>query len=309
MIRVDRLFNPSQAGVILVIVLWVLVLLSLIATSLAVGGRSFSRQALNAEEGVRAAMAADAGLGWALWHIQLPGGGGWLADGDVRELVLAGVQIKTALFDESGKVDLNSAPTELLDALLASLMTDSRQRAALVAAIEDWRDPDDLVRLNGAEVDDYLAAGRVEGPANRPFQTLVELRQVLGMEEPVFQGLSPSLTLVTRSRTINPQVAPFDVLMALPNASTGVVEAYIEQRREAWADGLPVPELPFDAAPYVGNGRTGVHYLVYTEARLGTRSRALKAVRLQRRGARLELESEVALPPPGRVFSEQEAGL
>ncbi len=305
MIHVDRLSESFQTGVILVIVLWVLVLLSLIATSLAVGGRSFSRQALNAEEGVRASLAADAGLSWALWHIQLPGGGGWLADGDVRELSLGDVSIHVALFDESGKLDLNTAPTELMDALLSPLLADSRQRTELVAAIEDWRDSDDLVRLNGAEIDEYLAAGRSVGPANRLFQSLGELRQVLGMNEQLFQALAPNLTLVTRSRTINPQIAPFDVLMTLPNASETLVEDYIRQRREAWANGQPVPPLPFDAAPYLGNGRTGVHYLVQTEARLGTHTRILKAFRLQRRGARIELDSQVEQPPSDQGLIER----
>ena len=33
----------------------------------------------------------------------------------------------------------------------------------------DWRDKDELERVNGAEEDAYLAAGLQIGPANRPF--------------------------------------------------------------------------------------------------------------------------------------------
>lgn len=288
-------FHKVSRGVILVTVLWVLVLLSLIASNLSLGSRSFSRQVFNAEQGTRAALAADAGISWALWSLQQPGMAGWLADGEAHRMMLDEFEIVVVLQDESGKLDLNAAPSELLDALLVPMLEDSRQRAALVAAIEDWRDSDDLVRLNGAEIEQYQAAGRDIGPANRAFENLSELQGVLGMTPEIYRALAQQLTLVTRSRTINPRVAPFAVLMALPNASRGVVRDYIEQRREAWRDGLPQPELPFDAEPYVGERRSGVYFRVYVEARLALHTRVHRAAQLMRQGARIQLESVPAL--------------
>ncbi len=292
--RTGRKYPPQ--GVILVTVLWVLVLLGLIATNLSLGSRSFSRQTFNAEQGTRAGLAADAGISWAQWNLQQPSSSGWLADGAVHWMWLEDVQVGVRLQDESGKLDLNAAPTELLDALLVPVLEDSLQRAQLVAAIEDWRDSDDLVRLNGAEIEQYQNAGREEGPGNRPFQTLEELRQVLGMTPEVYRYLLPHLTLMTRVRTINPKVAAFEVLMALPNANEGVVNDYIEQRRNAWEEGLPFPELPFDAAPYTDERRSGLHYRVDVEARLGKQVRLRRAARLMRQGARMQLTPERPLP-------------
>ncbi|MBV0934275.1 type II secretion system minor pseudopilin [Marinobacterium weihaiense] len=293
---VSRKHRPRRSrGIVLVTVLWVLVLLGLMATNLSLGSRSFSRQVFNAEQGTQARLAADAGISWALWSLQQPGQAGWLADGGARQMQLDDTDVTVRLQDESGKLDLNAAPSELLDALLQPWLADSRQRAALVAAIEDWRDSDDLVRLNGAEAEAYEQAGRITGPGNRPFERLSELQGVLGMTPALYQALLPSLTLATRSRTVNPQVAPHAVLMALPGASDGVVRGYIRQRREAWQEGLPQPELPFDASPYVSDRRGGVHYRVDIQARRAGRITSYRAVALTRRGAQLQLESLPAL--------------
>ncbi len=277
--------GPGQRGVVLVTVLWMLVLLSLMATGISLGGRSFVRQTLNIEQGYRAALAADAGISWALWSLQPGPQGRWLADGSEHELQLGEARVRVALFDESGKLDLNLAPSELLDALLEPAIADSRQRAALVAAIEDWRDSDDLVRLNGAEEAEYLAAGRDKGPANRPFRDLIELAEVLGMNERIYRSIVPSLTLSSGVRTINPQVAPYAVLMALPNASDGVVRSFIEARRSAWDSALPAPPLPFDAAPYVSERGAGRNFTALSEAQLGRWTRVRHGVLIERRAS------------------------
>jgi hypothetical protein len=52
----------------------------------------------------------------------------------------------------------------------------------LAARIVDWRDVDDAAGLHGAERAEYRQAGRSSGPRNGPFETVAELRQVLGAE-------------------------------------------------------------------------------------------------------------------------------
>lgn len=300
-----------ETGVVLVTVLWVLVLLSLIATNLSFGGRSFARQTMNTEQGVKGALAAQAGITWAQWSLLQPsptgkGQGYWLADGSMHRMQVGEAEVSVALYDESGKLDINAIPTELLDALLEPVVEDSSARAELVAAIEDWRDTDDLVRLNGAEENEYLKAGRTEGPANRPFSELSELAEVLGMTERVYRHIQPHLTVMTRARTLNPQVASFEVLMTLPNASEGVVQSYIEERRSAWDNALPLPELPFDAAPYVDSRRAGQFFLVVTEASIGPYTQIRQGARIQRRGNTTRLLREQVLQPEKQASDETE---
>ncbi|WP_432695486.1 general secretion pathway protein GspK [Marinobacterium sp. YM272] len=291
----DSMYPLTQQGVVLVTVLWVLILLSLIATNLSLGGRGFARQTLNTEQAYKAGQAADAGLVWALWSLQQQEPYGWLADGSEHNMEIGGTEVRVSLQDESGKLDLNTLPTELLDALIEPAMEDDSQRAALVAAIEDWRDEDDLIRLNGAEEDEYLAAGRSEGPANQPFKEVAELANVLGMTVEVYRQIQPSLTVRTQSRTINPTVAPFEVLMTLPNASEGTVRSYIDQRRTAWESQLPLPELPFDGDPYVASRGGGREYTARTEARIEPYTRVQQIVHITRGGQVPRVEQERVL--------------
>lgn len=291
----DSVYRLTQQGVVLVTVLWVLILLSLIATNLSLGGRGFARQTLNTEQAYKASQAADAGVVWTLWSLQQQEPYSWLADGSEHRMEIGGIAVRVALQDESGKLDLNALPTELLDALIEPAMEDDSQRAALVAAIEDWRDGDDLIRLNGAEEDEYLAAGRSEGPANEPFKEVAELVNVLGMTAEVYRQIQPSLTVRSQSRTINPAVAPFEVLMTLPNASEGTVRGYIEDRRSAWESQLPMPELPFDGEPYVANGGGGREYTATTEATIEPYTRVKQIVRITRGSQLPRVEQERVL--------------
>ncbi|MGD9418459.1 MAG: general secretion pathway protein GspK [Verrucomicrobiota bacterium JB025] len=49
-------------------------------------------------------------------------------------------------------------------------------------ALIDWVDDNDEAGLNGAEVEEYEAAGRINQPFNRPFYSLSEMRLVRGMD-------------------------------------------------------------------------------------------------------------------------------
>ena len=82
--------------------------------------------------------------------------------------------------DEDGKIDLNAAPDELLRGLFVSAGLDEDAGAALVDAIVDFRDEDDLTRLNGAEDRDYADAGLPYGAKDAPFEAVwLPLAEVL----------------------------------------------------------------------------------------------------------------------------------
>jgi len=71
--------------------------------------------------------------------------------------------------------------TLLLD-LFMSWGVDEDRAQAVVDAMRDWIDGDDLPGLSGAEADAYEALGRVGQPLNRPFADLNEMAAVLGMD-------------------------------------------------------------------------------------------------------------------------------
>ena len=176
-------------------VLWLLVLLSLIALQLSTVTRTEAQLARNMTLGTQARYAADSGVRWAIWSLTLPREELWLADGSVHSMEFDNALISVALQDENGKFDLNVVTPEQLTKLFEVAEIDEDTSPFLVDAILDWRDEDDLKRLNGAEDDDYIAEGYAYGAKDGVFESLDELQKVLGMTPEIYKAIKPALTV------------------------------------------------------------------------------------------------------------------
>ena len=102
-------------------------------------------------------------------------------------------------------------------------------------------------RPQGAEAPEYQAAGLSYKPANAPFETVAELQRVLGMTPVLYAAVADSLTVFSRQPGVNPAYASRTILLALPNATPEVVDAYIAQRNDALAQRRPLPAFPIAA--------------------------------------------------------------
>ncbi len=78
----------------------------------------------------------------------------------------------------------------------------------LVDAILDWRDPDDLHLVNGAEDEQYAAAGLPYGAKDGPFDSVEELGQVMGFDRELYQALAPALTVTSGQASPALEFAP-----------------------------------------------------------------------------------------------------
>ncbi|MDP5293440.1 type II secretion system protein GspK [Oceanimonas sp. CHS3-5] len=295
--------SNRQGGIALVSVLWLLLLLTVLASGLSVNSRNQARQSGNIAIATQLQQGADAGLQLALLALaQNADAQPWLADGSPYVVQFDDMEVYVALFNESGRIDLNAAGPELLNGLLATVEPDDALRARLTDAIMDWRDGDDLRRLNGAEIDDYLAAGLDYGPANAPFNSVEELQQVLEMTPELYRQIHHSLTLRNPRRGINPQFAPRQVLLALPGVSEATADQFIEDRRARFEAGQPPPATDLFPRELLSNGAPGVNYTIHTEARMNTVYRyRLTASLLNRRGRPLVLSAEQEFIP---LFSD-----
>lgn len=239
---------PSrQRGVALVLVIWVAVILSVIAASFIIERRSETMVVINSISLARAQNAADAGVSRAVadaYRNDPTATDVWKRDGAPHDWTFEGVQVRVEMRDESAKIDVNTASEALLRGLLLSIGLPDDEASRLLDAILDWRDADSLKRPNGAEEAEYRAAGLSYRPGNAPFQALEELQLVLGMRPEIYRRLQPLVTVYSRLPGINPQVASREVLMAVPGLTSDIVDAYIAQRNDALAQGLPLPALP-----------------------------------------------------------------
>jgi len=292
--------KPHMRGIALVLVLWITVLLTVIAGSFAYGMRNEALAARNTLSTAQARWVADGAVNRTVFELMRPkvSPDVWAPDGSVHVWDEEGARIAVVAIDESGKIDLNQAPDNLLKGLLQAaggLDADSADR--LVDVIGDWKDADDLRRPNGAEAPEYQAAGLPYKPSNAPFEAVPELQRVLGMTPALYAKLADSLTVHSRMAGVNPVYASRTVLMSLPGATAEMVDTYIAQRRDALAAKLPPPPFPLTGgiANVVNVWRIhveatmsdGVTFVREAVVRAGTDRRRLLVILEWQEGARI----------------------
>ena len=261
-----RRAGSAQRGIALIAALWLTVLLTVIASSLAYSMRGEAMSARNALSLAQARAAADGAIERTAFELSRPRGNpeAWSPDGAWRTWTEGDVSFRVTAVDETARIDLNVGDEVLLKGLLTAVGgadADTVQR--VFDAISDWRDPDDLKRPNGAEAADYLDAGRKYKPANGPFESVGELRRVLGMTPELYASVADSLTVYSRQRGINAATAPRDVLLAVPGATPEAVDAFLQQRAQALADRQAPPTFAAAAAYF---GRSPGVWRIHAEA-------------------------------------------
>lgn len=244
---------PGSDGIALVLVLWIVTLLTVIASSFAFSSRTETLLARNQVASVRAQVLADAGIERALYELFKPISEPtrWKADGRTYAWEFDGTLVRIVLRDESAKIDVNRAPEALIKGLLKNAGLNDAEVARLADAIADWRDADDFRRPNGAEARDYEAAGRGYKPSNAAFESIDELRLVLNMTPEVFNKLNGFLSVHSARDGFNSVSAPPEVLYAIPQVNRDAVAQYLRERERARAENLPLapfaPALPYAA--------------------------------------------------------------
>lgn len=221
----------------LVSVIWGVALLAIIAVSILWTGSTSAHLARNGFDLARVEAIAEAGLSRAALAIlaQRPEAR-WRVDGTAYPFAFDGAEMALAIQDELGRIDLNRADGPVIAALIQSAGLDALAAASLTDKILDWRDATPLKRLNGAKDRDYREAGYGYHPRNGPFQSLEELKLVMGMTPDLFDRIAPALTIYSGRPFVDPNVAPRQVLLALPGMDDSRVDAVLAARSGVVAD-------------------------------------------------------------------------
>jgi general secretion pathway protein K len=95
------------------------------------------------------------------------------------------------LTDEEARLNLNNpGASERVGRLFEALGIDKIERDTIIASIQDWRDPNENFRLNGAESDDtYLKLPVPYRSKNANFDSVNELLQVKGVTPAMLSGV------------------------------------------------------------------------------------------------------------------------
>jgi general secretion pathway protein K len=246
---IKRTINPED-GVALLIVLWVITLLMALVMSFSLLTRTEANSTVFFRDGVQKKFFAEAAQERAVMEINhrqtyknqtvvLAGNEVVRIDGRPYDGVIGTGRYVFRLFNESGKINLNTMSTRsglTLNNLLVNLGIAKETADTIVDSILDWIDTDDLRRLNGAENDYYQSLPNPYKAKNARLDTLEELLLIKGMSPDILfgtkerKGLINFVTVYSSNLRVNINVAPKEVLMALPGITEDVVNAIIGQR-------------------------------------------------------------------------------
>lgn len=139
----------------------------------------------------------------------------WLPNGATHLWSFDGQDLEISLYNEGSLIDLNGASQETLVKLFQAVELPLLTAQELAGAIIDWRDMDDIANTPGAETSEYKAAGRSYGSKNANFDSIAELRLVLGFNPEIISLISTALTTHGTGDTVLLDYAPPLVQTAL----------------------------------------------------------------------------------------------
>ena len=243
----------SPRGIALLIVLWVLTILTVTAFSFAVMTRAEIHGLMAFKDGMETKFLAEAGINWGIMEIvyrlvnqtqtvTLVGKEVWRLDGTSYDIGVGSGGARVRVIDDGGKISLNGltdASGIVLKNLLINQGVPPENADVIVDSILDWKDGDDLHRLNGAESDYYLSLPNPYKARDADFETLEELVLVRGMTPEILygngrtKGIIHFLTIYGNARQVNINAAPKEVLAALPGMDGEMVERLMAFRASA----------------------------------------------------------------------------
>jgi general secretion pathway protein K len=222
-----KVFRHNQRrGAALMLALWALFLLSAMVISWALNINSRLILSANANRNIEAEAAACSGAEVAMYPNIKPDSS-TLIGGFGRNQ-----RYEVHMTGEGGRLNLkwllvgeNPAHLEVLRKFLEIKGIDLNERDEMIDTLLDWVDPDNLVRLNGAE------DGPGYKPANRMITKLDELKKIKGWED--FTSASDwdsDLTLDSSPEGPDLLWASRDVLLALPGMTEQLADQIIAMR-------------------------------------------------------------------------------
>lgn len=265
----------SEEGIALISVLWVLVLLTAIVGEFAYSMRTEVNITRNFKEATQAYYIAHSGLIRSVvemirntgaaknqeYEDREAEGSLWRVNAPIAPERFGAGEFSVHIDNTAGLIDLNTAGEKLLTLMVNTLEISEREKAVIVDSILDWRDRDDLHRLNGAEDKYYRLLPDPYACKNAAFDSVEELLLVRGMRPELFYPKLKAIVTITpegrakrttkgraspaAARTIPGQIninaAPRLLLEALPQITPQQVQSLIDYR--TYRDFISIEEI------------------------------------------------------------------
>jgi general secretion pathway protein K len=202
----DSAFRNSR-GVALVMVLWVITILTVVVLEFSFAMRTEVNITKNFKEELQLYAIAQGGVQRAIAELILkhdaraqqlrktmkteevtPEKKEWVADGRPYPVKFDQGECELRIMSEAGKININTISEMTLRKLIGNLGLEVEKRDVVVDSILDWRDPDDFLRINGAENDYYQSLKEPYRCKNGNLDSIEELLLVKGVTPELFYG-------------------------------------------------------------------------------------------------------------------------
>jgi general secretion pathway protein K len=202
----DSEFRNSR-GVALVMVLWVITILTVVVLEFSFAMRTEVNITKNFKEELQLYAIAQGGVQRAIAELILkhdarvqqlkktmkteevtPEKKEWVADGRPYPVQFDQGECELRIMSEAGKININTISEMTLRKLIGNLGLEVEKRDVVVDSILDWRDPDDFLRINGAENDYYQSLKEPYRCKNANLDSIEELLLVKGVTPELYYG-------------------------------------------------------------------------------------------------------------------------
>ncbi|HMK50372.1 MAG TPA: type II secretion system protein GspK [Thermodesulfovibrionales bacterium] len=278
--------GSGDQGIALLIVLWILTILMLLVFSFSYMARTETYATIAFKSGTEEKFFAEAGLERGIMEVfyrqfykdqtvDIEGREIWRTDDTPYQGQIGDGLYTVRITNEQGKVDINTASEVVLKNLFINMGVQAEEADTIVDSIMDWKDPDDLHRIHGAESDYYMSLPNPYKAKNADFDTLEELLLVKGMTSEILYGTKDKkgaidfLTINSGQGEIDINAAPKEVLMSIPGITAGLADAIIDKRKDTEIKNLAEFALPQESLRYVSAGEGGS--AAYTIDSIGSR--------------------------------------
>ena len=279
-----NIVRPAR-GVALITAMLVVAIAATVGTAMALHSDIWLRKATNARDRTQAEairIGAEHFAAWALRKDARESKTDDLSEAWAQPQTLpidngVGV-VSVQLTDAHGRFNLNNLvkndqPQAAYAGMFRRLLELQSLSPDLAEATIDWIDANSQAQPNGAEDIDYLGLTPPYRSANRPFDSVDELRLVKGFKADMVDRLRPFLTALPSDTAININTASATVLAAMyPAVSVSTMEQAISARdKKPFNDVSELKQLlPADTpAPQIAVAVTSSFFYLNVETTIG----------------------------------------
>jgi general secretion pathway protein K len=233
--RIITFRRRDENGFVVVAVLWILTALATLATIYAIYVSNAVTASRLHDDRIQGQSLMAAAIDLAVYHLSTVEDNARPPHG-IFNFRLDGARVLTEFTTETARIDLNTAPKDLLAGLFVALGASRDNGEFFAERVIGWRTS---AGEDSKETESYRVAGVPYDPRGGPFVHLGELWLVRGLPPQLVEAALPHLTVYSGQAGINVLAADPLAVAALPGFTPESLKTFLSARAASRPDGQP----------------------------------------------------------------------